>query len=211
MVCFKLTGVCRQEHTGDPIDFTDANPDNGHSFSFCMTTPPMTASQRADGLSPLFLACGKQWLWPIFVALAGLVLLCGCQTPKDLFTASGSGWQVRQGQALWRPKKDLPEFGGDLVLATDAAGRCLIQFDKTPMEIVSTQTTSNHWLIRFPQQQRAYSGHQPAPTYFGWLYLPTALAGRPLPKPFTFERLPDGGWRLTNSHTGESLRGFLSP
>lgn len=140
-----------------------------------------------------------------------LVAICGCQTPKNLFTATGPNWRVQQGQALWRPKSGLPEFGGDLVLASDDAGRHLIQFDKTPMAIVSAQTTSNRWLIKFPQRNMSFSGHGPGPTRFGWLYLPAALDGKPLPGNFHFERKPDGGWRLENSRTGETLEGYLSP
>ncbi len=148
------------------------------------------------------------------VLLAGLAFLCGCQTStQSLFTTAGPDWHVQQGQALWRPKSGLPEFGGDLVLARDGAGRCLIQFDKTPMAILSAQTTSNRWLIRFPQRQMSFSGRGPGPTRVGFisLYLPTALAGNPLPKQLHFESKPDGGWRLENSRTGETLEGFLSP
>jgi hypothetical protein len=146
------------------------------------------------------------------VLLAGLAFLCGCQTaPQNLFTATGPGWRVQQGQALWRPQRGSPEFGGDLVLARDAAGRCLIQFDKTPMAILSAQTASNQWLIKFPQEQMSFSGRGSAPARFSWLYLPAALAGKPLPKPFHFEIKPAGGWRLENSRTGETLEGFLSP
>jgi hypothetical protein len=57
----------------------------------------------------------------------------------------------------------------------------------------------------------SFSGNMPAPLRFSWLYLPTALAGEPLPKQLHFERKPDGGWRLENSHTGETVEGFLSP
>ncbi len=146
------------------------------------------------------------------VLLAGLVFLSGCQTPpQSLFTASGSGWHVQQGQALWRPQRGRPEFGGDLVLARDDAGCCLMQFDKTPMAILSAQTTSNQWLIKFPQRNLSFSGHGAGPTRFSWLYLPPALDGKPLPKNFLFERKPDGGWRLENSRTGETVEGFLSP
>jgi len=146
------------------------------------------------------------------VFLAGLLFICGCQTAtKNLFTAAGPGWHVQQGQALWRPQRGLPEFGGDLVFASDDAGRCLLQFDKTPMEIVSAQTTSNRWLIKFPQQNMSFSGHGAGPTRFTWLYLPRALAGEKLPKQIRFERKPDGGWNLENSRTGETLEGFLSP
>ena len=147
-----------------------------------------------------------------FILLAILVAMCGCQTaPQSLFTATGPNWHVQQGQALWRPERGLPEFGGDLVLAGDDAGRYLIQFDKTPMAIVSAQTTSNRWLIKFPQRDVSFSGHGPGSTRFGWLYLPEALDGKPLPKDFHFERKTDGGWRLENSRTGETLEGFLSP
>lgn len=142
---------------------------------------------------------------------AALGFLCGCQTPKSLFAASGPAWHVQQGQAVWRPQRGLPEFGGDVVLASDDTGRHLIQFDKTPMAILSAQTTSNRWLIQFPQRNQSFSGHGSGWTRFGWLYLPRALEGKPLPKAFKFERKPDGGWRLENSRTGETLEGFLSP
>jgi hypothetical protein len=144
--------------------------------------------------------------------LAALFFCAGCQTAKKkLFTATGPGWRVQQGQALWRPKTGLPEFGGDLVLARDDAGRCLIQFDKTPMAILSAQVTSNRWLIKFPQREMSFSGNKPAPTRFSWLFLPDALDGKPLPKNLHFEQKLDGGWRLENSRTGETVEGFLSP
>ncbi|HUA38527.1 MAG TPA: hypothetical protein VMA35_09075 [Candidatus Sulfopaludibacter sp.] len=148
---------------------------------------------------------------PISVALAVLVFFCGCQTTQNLFTASGPGWHVEQGQALWRPKSGLPEFGGDLVLASNPDGRALMQFDKTPLAMVFAQVTTNRWLIRFPQQQLSFSGHGLPPTRFAWLYLPAALDGQPLPPPLLFGHNPDGGWRLENTRTGEILEGYLSP
>ena len=144
--------------------------------------------------------------------LLSLALLCGCQTStRNLFSANGPGWRVQQGQALWRPKNGLPEFGGDLVVARDDDGRCLIQFDKTPMAILSAQVTTNRWLIKFPQREMSFSGCGAGWTRFAWLYLPAALDGKPLPKKFKFTQKPDGGWRLENSSTGESVEGFLSP
>lgn len=145
-------------------------------------------------------------LWAVLLP----VIFCGCRT-TNLFTASGPGWRVQQGQALWRPENGLPEFGGDLVLAEDNNSRALIQFDKTPLSMVFAETTSNRWLIRFPQRQMNFSGRVPEPTRFVWLYLPAALAGKPVPSPLHFERKPDGGWRLENTNTGEILEGFLSP
>jgi hypothetical protein len=146
-------------------------------------------------------------------ALLAILSLCpGCQTAtQSLFTASGPGWHVQEGQALWRPGRELPEIGGDLVLASHADGRCLIQFDKTLMTLVSAQTTRTHWLVRFPPRRLGFAGRHAPPTRFAWLYLPAALAGEPLPEPFCFQRKPDGGWRLENTRTGETLEGFLSP
>lgn len=140
-----------------------------------------------------------------------LALLCGCRTPQSLFMAAGPGWHIQQGQALWRPERGLPEFGGDLILASNPDGRALIQFDKTPLSMVFAQTTSNRWLIRFPQRQMGFSGHGPGPTRFAWLYLPAALAGKPLPSPLHFERQSHDNWRLENTRTGEIVEGYLSP
>jgi hypothetical protein len=139
-------------------------------------------------------------------------MISGCQSPySTLFPTSGPEWQVQAGQALWRPERGRPEFGGDLVLASDKAGRHLIQFDKTPLAIMSAETTTNRWLIKFPAQHMSFSGYGSGPKRFGWLYLARALAGEPLPREFQFTRRPDGNWRLENTRTGETLEGFLSP
>jgi hypothetical protein len=149
-------------------------------------------------------------LWLALLTIA--MFSSGCQTAtRSLFTATGPGWHVQEGQALWRPGREYPELGGDLVLASDENGRCLIQFAKTPMTLVSVQTTRTNWLIQFPPQRMGFSGRGPGPTRFAWLYLHTALAGEPLPPPLRFERKPDGGWRLENTRSGETLEGFLAP
>ena len=154
------------------------------------------------------LLCLVLWVasLPIFM------LSSGCQTSvKSLFVASGPGWHVQEGQALWRPRHGYPEIGGDVVLASHEDGRCLIQFAKTPMSLVMAQTTGTNWLIQFPPARMSFSGHRKPPTRFAWLYLHTALTGEQLPPPFQFERGPEGGWRLENTRSGETLKGFLSP
>ena len=168
--------------------------------------------------------------------LAMLALCGGCQTAsKSLFTASGPAWHVQQGQALWCPGQGYPEIAGDVIMATDDQGRCLVQFAKTPLTIVSVQVTGSHWLIQFPPENLGFSGArtlptdvQPAPfraprdfvpenlalrppTRFLWVYLPDALSGRPLPASLHFSRESDGGWRFENSRSGESVKGFLAP
>jgi hypothetical protein len=143
--------------------------------------------------------------------LAGLIVFCGCATtPENLFTVSGPGWTVQQGQALWTPRSGAPQIGGDLVLATDGKGSALVQFEKMPMSLVTAQVTPEFWTIRFPQGGGFWKGHQPAPTRTIWLYLPAALAGKPLPEPLHFNQESGGNWRLENVKTGEILEGFLS-
>jgi hypothetical protein len=149
-------------------------------------------------------------LWLALLTIA--IFSSGCQTAtRSLFTATGPGWHVQEGQALWRPGREYPELGGDLVLASDEDGRCLIQFAKTPMTLVSVQTTRTSWLIQFPPRRMGFSGRRQPPVRFAWLYLHAALAGEQLPPPLRFERKPDGGWRLENTRTGETLEGFLAP
>lgn len=145
--------------------------------------------------------------------LLALLMLCGgCRTATtSLFTASGPGWRLQQGQALWCPRSGFPELAGDLVLASHDDGRCFIQFAKTPMTLVSAQVTRTNWLIQFPAGNMSFTGHRPAPAHFAWLHLPAALAGEPLPKSLRFSAKPDGGWRLENPRSGETLEGFLAP
>lgn len=147
----------------------------------------------------------------LLLFLGGPMLLSGCKTPpENLFTVSGSGWTVQQGQALWTPRRGGPQVGGDIVLASDANGRSFVQFEKMPLSLVAAQVTPEFWTIRFPQGGGFWKGHQPAPTRTIWLYLPAALAGKPLPAPLHFEQKPGGNWRLENPKTGEILEGFLS-
>jgi hypothetical protein len=144
--------------------------------------------------------------------LAILLLAAGCRTAlPSLFTASGPGWRVEQGQALWRPRHGMPELAGELVIATHPDGRCLIQFSKDPLTLMSAQTTATRWLIQFPPRRMSFSGHHDPPSRFAWLFVHAALSGEPLPARFRFERKPDGGWRLENSGSGETIEGFLAP
>jgi len=148
-----------------------------------------------------------------FILLLAALTGAGCQTSmqKTLFTASGLGWTVQEGQALWRAGPHYSELAGEIVMVRHKDGRCSIQFTKTPLPLVLAQTTGTNWLIQFPPQQMSFGGRGAPPRRFTWLYLPTALAGKPLPKNFSFQRKPDGGWRLENTHTGETLEGFLTP
>jgi len=151
--------------------------------------------------------CGALLLFSVLLLPGG-----GCETARQsLFTASGPGWKLQQGQALWRPRRALPEVAGDLVFGAGPGGRWFLEFDKTPLTLVSAQSTSHRWLIRFPPRHLGFSGHPPPSKRFAWLYLPRALAGERLPAQFRFEKKPDGSWRLENTRSGELLKGFLAP
>jgi hypothetical protein len=157
-----------------------------------------------------FSKAGPAGILQLFI-LTGLMFFSGCATtPQNLFTVSGPGWTVRQGQALWTPRSGAPQIGGDLIVATDANRRALVQFEKMPLSLVTAQVTPEFWTIRFAQRGGFWKGHQPAPTRTIWLYLPAALAGKPLPEPLHFNLEHSGNWRLENPKTGEILEGFLS-
>ncbi|HTV39297.1 MAG TPA: hypothetical protein VMF08_01870 [Candidatus Sulfotelmatobacter sp.] len=145
-------------------------------------------------------------LFPAF-----LLFFCGCATtvPENLVSVSGPEWRVQQGQALWTPRTGAPQFGGDLVVATND-GSSFVQFSKTPLTIVTTELTPKHWLLRFPEHGKAWEGRRPAPARTIWLYLADALAGKRLPGAFRFEQEPNGNWKLEDVKTGEILEGFLS-
>jgi hypothetical protein len=150
-------------------------------------------------------------LWLALLAVA--CFSSGCRTSSQglLLSISGPAWHTQQGQALWRANPHMPELGGDLVMATHDDGSCVMHFDKTPLPILVAQTTSTNWVIDFPARRLCFTGRGAPPARFAWLYLPAALAGQPLPPRFRFERKPDGGWRLENTRSGESLEGFLTP
>ncbi len=154
------------------------------------------------------LRCFARWFSLLFV----LLLFPGCRTAHEpLFTTSGAGWSVREGQAVWRPRRQYPELAGDLVMASDKEGRSMVQFSKTPMSLVLAQTTRTNWLIEFPPRRMSFTGRGKPSTRFAWLYLQAALSSQPLPASFRFERKADGGWRLENTKSGETLEGFLAP
>ena len=96
-------------------------------------------------------------------------------------------------------------------MASHEDGRRVIHFTKTPLPVVLAQTAPGRWYIEFPPRRLSFSGTQTPPARFIWFQLAAALEGKPLAKEVRFERRPDGGWRLENARSGESLEGFLTP
>src|SRR5579872_919417 len=135
------------------------------------------------------------------------LLLCGsgCHSIQTLPAVNlfDHGWVTRQGQAVWRPKKEGPEIAGELLVATNPDGRSFVQFTKTPLPFVVAQSTASSWQIQFVPNNKTYSGRGTPPSRLVWLWLPRVLSGSSPPKSWSWRRLEGDRWRLENPRTGE--------
>ena len=134
---------------------------------------------------------------------------CKSIAPLPEANLSESGWNVRQGQAVWRSKKDAPEIAGEILLATNATGRAFVQFTKTPFPFVIAQTTTNAWQIEAPAENRRFARFGAPPQGILWFQLPPALAGEKLPARWRWNNSGET-WRLENRWTGEALEGYFA-
>ena len=160
---------------------------------------------RSGRAMPLFFKS----LWP----LLAFVLLAGCRTasPMPPVNVREPGWNVQQGQAVWRSRRNAPEIAGELVVAMHPDGRSLVQFTKTPLPFVVAQATIDSWQVQFVPQNKVYSGRGQPPAQLIWLHLPQCLRGGDPPEDLLWRQLANQGWRLENRSTGESLEGYLAP
>jgi hypothetical protein len=152
----------------------------------------------------------KRMLLVVFLPWLGG--LTACRTAQQLppLNLTESGWTTRQGQAVWRSKKGAPEISGELILATHTDGRSFVQFTKTPLPFVVAQTGTNFWQAQFVPNNKIYSGHGQPPARLVWLQLPRCLLGITPPKPWSWQRLENHGWRLENRFSGELLEGYFT-
>jgi hypothetical protein len=137
----------------------------------------------------------------------------GCQSVPDpgLQLQIGPDWRIQSGQAIWLPRPEGPELAGELIFASGPGGECYLEFTKTPLTLVTVMRDRDRWSFKSPEGKRTYSGRGKPPSQIAWLYLRQALTGEKLPEALRFEQTPDGNWRLHNTKTGETLKGFLSP
>ena len=75
----------------------------------------------------------------------------GCRSipplpPADLSTP---GWRVQTGQAVWKPTRTKSELVGELLMATNANGKFVVQFSKTPFTFATAQVAGDRWQIEF--------------------------------------------------------------
>lgn len=147
------------------------------------------------------------------ICLFCVLLVAGCRIVQEFpaVDVSQPGWQVRQGQAVWRPDAKGPELSGELLWASHPDGRFLLQFLKTPITLVEARGSDAGWRISFPPQGRSFTGSRGrSPSQrLGWLHLAAALQGRTAPN-WTFTRRSDRAWQLSNARTGEMIEGYLA-
>ena len=141
------------------------------------------------------------------LALLVLVLVTGCRTVPRLAPVNlqEPGWIVRTGQAVWKRGRRKPEVAGEILLATRPDGRAFIQLSKSPFPLIIAQSTAQNWQAEIPMENKRYAGRGQPPERLLLLYLPRALAGQPLPKGWSWQKLENDGWRLQNPSRGESL------
>ena len=147
----------------------------------------------------------------LFSALLLVLCVPACRTlpPLPSVNLAEPGWTVREGQAIWRPKRAAPEIAGEILVATQHDGRALVQFTKTPFPFVSARTQTNAWQIEFPTQNKRYSGRGEPPARLLWFQLPRVISGAPTLKGWTWHSEAER-WRLENVSTGESLEGYFT-
>lgn len=156
---------------------------------------------------------GTSYLGPLMLSLLlAAVILTACRSvpPPNPANFSEPGWKVRQGQALWKSENALSEIAGELLVATHTNGQVYVSFSKTPVTLVTAQSSPGRWYIHYPPNGQ-WHGYGPAPSRVIWLHLAKFLDGVPPPSRWNWERRENNGWRLENRGTGEYLEGFLNP
>lgn len=153
------------------------------------------------------------WQGGILALIVLLILATsGCRAtlpPLPRANLQEPGWQVHQGQAVWRFEHGKGELAGDLLVAAEPGGRAVVQFSKSPFPLVVAQETSNRWQVEFPPQNKHYAGRGEPPKRVIWFFLPPTLAGQAPPANWAWHS-NSSGWRLENQASGESLEGFFN-
>jgi hypothetical protein len=153
------------------------------------------------------------FLKPFFRSFSLLLLTamgaCVTAPPLPKVDISAPGWTVREGQAIWRPRRQAPEIAGELLLATRADGSAFVQFTKTPFPFAIAQCSPTGWQIEFPPQNRRFAAHGSPPARIVWFQLIDAELGKRVAKGWTWHNSTDN-WQLKNLSSGESLEGYFS-
>ena len=137
----------------------------------------------------------------------------GCTTVRSLPAAdlAEPGWQIRQGQALWRGRTGAVELAGEFLVAVGPGGAWFVQFSKVPMTVTQAQGDGRVWQVEYPAVRRTLRGHGAYPAGFAWPQFASWVAGR----------TPGNGWQLTTPDaqsfrlesrvSGEHIEGVFAP
>ncbi len=121
------------------------------------------------------------------------------------------GWQLRQGQAVWKASGRAAEIAGELTLATHPTGAVSVEFAKPPISLVVAQQTASGWRLQSAHRSRAYAGRGQPPKRIVWFVLAHCLQGSPAPRGWTFERPAPDTFRVRHAGSGQCLEGYLGP
>jgi hypothetical protein len=150
----------------------------------------------------------RNFLWSLT-----LVCLCGCYSHRPYawssYNLSEPGWRVWNGQAIWKPRKSIPELTGDVMVAVNTNGSAIIQYTKT-IPFATARLDGHHWQIDFPAGDRVYAGNYPLPSHFAWFQLPALVGGVP-PSRSWVEKGNLDQWEIDSRHGSETLSGYLTP
>src|SRR6187551_934386 len=103
-------------------------------------------------------------LW-LLAATLTLFASTGCRSlpPIPPANLTAPGWSVRNGQAVWKPNQQRPELAGELLVATNTNGDCVVEFTKTPFALASARRLGDCWRIEFGTGRHAWQGRGPGP------------------------------------------------
>lgn len=149
----------------------------------------------------------------LFLVLAVIALASGCASlpPQPAVNLSEPGWVIREGQAAWKKSPTSAEVRGKLLVALNADGRNVVQFDAVSGEVVRAQSTTNYWQAQLPGRAEVLTGRGKTPQRILWLQLPEGLLGNSAEETeWLMNRERGKPWRFYHDVTGESLEGTLT-
>jgi hypothetical protein len=143
------------------------------------------------------------------LAFVAVFFCCACATlpPFPAVDLSNAGWQTKQGQAIWKPRKNAPELAGDLLVAVNRSGAAMAQFSKT-LPIANVQITASGWEASFGPEGKRYSSRGKPPSRIVWFELIRALRNEPLQRGWSLKANSQDHIALESS-SGESLEVFF--
>ena len=143
------------------------------------------------------------------LSFAWLAGCAGARLPEiDL---SAAEWNVRTGQAVWRPSSSRSPLAGEVILARHAGGDVWIHFSKPPLSIFTARTAGPRWTIDLSGHGRSRSGTGMPPRRFVWFFVPQVLDGAAPPAGWEARTTSDHRWRFRHSERGETIDLLLDP